>query len=213
VASSCRQAAAKVVGTGLYDRLRQTLLTTLSTWAMPAVLISFAYVAAFAATFSIIMPVQNAVVPAFGNYASLLFLPHGVRVVAAWLYGWRSLIFLAPGAVLTHSYLYGTAGFSVDYMIAVFFGVFCAALSFWFFALVGMDFRIHKARTVNWKDVMLAGVAASVLNSVGTKIFFENDMQTASARFLGDVTGMIVSMFMMMFAFRVLRRAGERRRA
>ena len=90
--------------------------------------------------------------------------------------------------------------------MAVFFGVFCAALSFWFFALLGMDFRLHKSSRVNWRDIMLAGGAASVLNSVGTKLFFNNDMATASARFLGDVTGMIVSMFILMLIFRMLRR-------
>jgi hypothetical protein len=183
-----------------------------SDWLLPALLISGAYILAFATTFSVVMPVQDAVLPAFGNYASLLFLPHGVRVVAAWLYGWRSLIFLAPGAFLTHSYLYGSAGFSLDYMIAVFSGVCCAALSFWFFALLGMDFRLHKSGNVNWRDVMLAGGAASILNSVGTKLFFGNDIATASARFLGDVTGMIFSTFILMMIFRVLRRrTGQRK--
>jgi len=104
----------------------------LSEWIAPSLIISVAYALAFATTFAVVMPVQNSVLPAFGNYASLLFLPHGVRVIGAWMYGWRSLLFLAPGAVLTHSYLYGSGGFSLDYMVAVFFGVFCAALSFWF---------------------------------------------------------------------------------
>ncbi len=182
----------------------------LSDWALPILWISGAYLLAFAVTFAAVMPAQNAVMPAFGNYASLVFLPHGVRVLAAWLYGWRSLLFLAPGAVLTHSYLYGTAGFSIDYMMAVFFGVFCAALSFWFFALLGMDFRLHKSNRVNWRDVMLAGGVASILNSVGTAIFFGNDLLTASARFFGDVTGMVASMFILMLGFRVLRRFGAK---
>lgn len=186
---------------------------TLSDWVTPILLISGAYVLAFATTFTVVMPAQDAVLPAFGNFASLLFLPHGVRVIAAWMYGWRSLIFLAPGAVLTHSYLYGSAGFSLDYMVAVFFGVFCAALSFWFFALLGMDFRLDKSRNVNWRDVMLVGVFASILNSLGTKEFFGNDVSTASARFVGDVTGMIASIFLLMMIFRLLRRSGRGARA
>lgn len=184
----------------------------LSNWLTPTLMISCAYVLAFGATFVVVMPIQNAMLPAFGNYASLLFLPHGVRVIAAWMYGWRSLLFLAPGAVLTHGYLYGVAGFSLDYMAAMFFGVFCAALSFWFFALMGMDFRLDKSDRVNWRDIMLAGGAASVLNSLGTKIFFENDVPTASARFIGDVTGMVVSIFFLMLIFRVLRRTKGGRR-
>lgn len=154
------------------------------------------------------MPLQNALLPTFGNYASLLFLPHGVRVISAWLYGWRSLVLLAPGAILTHSYLYGSDGFSVDYMIAVFFGVFCAAFSFWFLALVGLELRFKRATRIYWRDVMLAGAGASLMNSIGTAIFFENDAFTASARFFGDLTGMVASTFILMIAFRLLREQG-----
>lgn len=185
----------------------------LSGWVAPTLMISAAYILAFATTFAVAMPVQDTVLPAFGNYASLLFLPHGVRVIAAWMYGWRSLLFLAPGAVLTHSYLYGSAGFSFDYMVAVFSGVVCAAFGFWFFALLGMDFRLSNRNHVNWRDVMLAGAASSIVNSVGTKIFFGNDVQTAAARFFGDVTGMVVSIFVLMLIFRAMRQLGGTRRA
>ena len=181
----------------------------LNEWLLPVLLISCAYIFSFFLTFAIVAPVQDAILPAFGNYASLLFLPHGVRVVSAWLYGWRSLIFLVPGSILSHSYLYGSAGFSVDYLMAAFFGVFCAAFSFWVFALFGMDLRLHKTRQVHWRDVMLAGVVASVLNSVGTTFFFGNDLATASARFFGDVTGMFASIFLLMLAFRLLRRTAS----
>jgi hypothetical protein len=64
----------------------------------------------------------------------------------------------------------------LDYLVAVFIGVFCAAVSFWFFALLGMDFRLHKSDRVNWRDILHAGGGASVLNSMGTKIFFDNDL-------------------------------------
>ena len=180
---------------------------------MPSLLIPGSYLVAVATTFAVVMPAQDAVLSAFGNYAGLLFLPHGVRVIAAWLYGWRSLLFLAPGAVLTHSYLYGSGGFSFDYIVAVFSGVVCAALGFWFFALLGMDFRLNNRNRVNWRDVMLAGAASSIVNSVGTKIFFGNDVQTAAARFFGDVTGMVLSMFVLMLIFRAMRQLGGIRSA
>jgi hypothetical protein len=173
------------------------------------IIISVAYILAFSATFVFVMPVQDAVLPAFGNYASLLFLPHGVRVITAWLYGWRSLLFLAPSAVLTHVYLYGMAGFSLGYMVAMFFGVFCAAFSFWFFALLGLDFRIGSQNKVHWRDVMLAGSASSIVNGLGTMVFFGNHLRTASARLIGNVTGMVVSIFLLMLLFRLLRRVSN----
>lgn len=176
---------------------------------MPVFVVTCAFLLSFLVTFKVIMPVQNAFLPAFGAYASLLFLPHGVRVVTAWLYGWRSLLLLAPGAVLAHSYLFGSAGFSLDYAMAAFFGVFCAAVSFWFLALCGIECQQHTSRDTNWRDVMFAGVLASILNSLGTKIFYGTDFATSSAYFFGDVTGMVVSMFLMMMFFRIMRRANR----
>jgi hypothetical protein len=181
-------------------------------WTIPILMISGAYILAFVVTFAVVMPVQDALLPLFGNFASLLFLPHGVRVIAAWLYGWRSLVFLLPGAVLSHSYLYGSAGFSLDYMIAVFSGVICAAFSFWLFAGFGLDFRFTNRNHVHWRDVMLVGAVSSIINSVGTTVFFGNDLATAAARFIGDVTGMVVSIFILMLIFRALRQIGAPRR-
>jgi hypothetical protein len=182
----------------------------LNEWLTPILLISCAYIFSFFMTFAIVMPVQDAILPAFGNFASLLFLPHGVRVVSAWLYGWRSPIFLVPGSILSHSYLFGSAGFSVDYLMAAFFGVYCAAFSFWLFALCGMDLRLHKTHNVHWRDVMLTGVVASILNSVGRTFFLGNDLATAAALFIGDVTGMFASMFLLMVGFRFARRKAGR---
>ena len=71
-----------------------------------------------------------------------------------------------------------------------------------------MDFGIDSYNRVNWRDVMLAGVFASVVNSLGTKVLFGHDLQTVAAWFLGDITGMVVSMFILMLIFRVLRRTG-----
>ena len=87
----------------------------LSDWGAPTLLISGAYLLAFFLTFSAVMPLQEAVMPAFSSYASIMFLPHGVRVIAAWLYGWRALVLLAPGAILANTYLLGPSGFSFDF--------------------------------------------------------------------------------------------------
>lgn len=47
-------------------------------WASPVLLIPGACLLAFSVTFAAVMPLRNAVMPAFGSLASLLFLPHGV---------------------------------------------------------------------------------------------------------------------------------------
>jgi hypothetical protein len=175
-------------------------------WLLPAAVISLAFVIAFAITFGLFMPIQDRLFPDLGANASLIFLPHGVRVIAAWLYGWRSIILLAPGAVLAHAWLYGAAGFGLDSTLAMSFGLFCAAFSFWLLSLVGMDFRLQAARAVNWRDVLLAGTFASLLNVIGTTYFFGLDPASSAAYLIGDVVGMFAALVVLMLVFRILRR-------
>ena len=93
---------------------------------------------------------------------------------------------------------------------SLFFGIFRAASGFWLFALVGMDFRRHKMNRVNWPDVLFEGAVASIIDAMGTTVFFGHDPPTMAACFLGDVTGMVVLILILMLIFRGLRRRGAR---
>ena len=184
------------------------LRTVFSDWMMPVAVVSIAYLGAFAVTFGLLMPVQRLLLPDFANHASILFLPHGVRVLTAWLYGWRALLLLAPSALLAHAYLFGTQGFSTGYFFAALFGLFCATFSFWLFAKLGMDFRQGQARLASWREILLAGSFASVINVVGTSYFYGFEIQSASAYFLGDLGGLLAAMILLMLGFRWARTLG-----
>ena len=177
---------------------------------IPLGVVSIAYIASFAITFGVFMPVQRIALPDLANAASLLFLPHGVRVLTAWLYGWRALLLLAPSALLTHAYLFGSAGFTGSYFVAALFGVFCATFSFWLFSRFGMDFRVGHVRIASWREVLLAGSFASVINVAGSWHFFGFGLRTASAYFFGDLCGLLSAMLLLMMAFRLFRKARQR---
>jgi hypothetical protein len=176
---------------------------------LPAAIISLAYLTAFFITFSALIPIQNAVAPSFESFASLMFLPHGVRVIAAWLYGWRSIKFLAPGALITHFYLFGTEGFAFGQLSSAFFGIFCAALSFWLLSVAGVDFRQDQMRLTSWREIILAGSLASILNVFGTTLFYGHSLVATSAYLIGDIGGMIMALLAMMLIFRWIRRAAS----
>lgn len=173
---------------------------------VPLGVVSVAYMAAFFISLGILMPLQSATLPAFANHASILFLPHGVRVLTAWLFGWRALPLLAPSALLTHAYLYGTAGFSTGYFFAALFGVFCATASFWLLAKLGLEFRHSLSKLSSWREILLAGSFASVINVAGTWLFYGLDFPSASAYFVGDVGGMVAAMLILMLVFRIWRK-------
>lgn len=169
--------------------------------------VSLAYLGAFAFTFAILMPAQRLVLPEFAHHASILFLPHGVRVLTAWLYGWRAMLLLAPSALLTHAYLFGTAGFSGSYFFAALFGILCATSSFWLFAKLGMDFHQEQERLIFWREILMTGSFASIINVAGTSYFYGFEIQSASAYFVGDLGGLLTCMVMLMLVFRWMRRA------
>lgn len=173
---------------------------------LPLAVVSFVYLGAFAFTFGVLMPVQTLVLPEFVHYASILFLPHGVRVLTAWLYGWRALFLLAPSALLTHAYLFGTTGFSGGYFFGALFGIFCATLSFWLFAKLGMDFHQEQANLISWREILMTGSFASIINVSGTSYFYGFEIQSASAYFIGDLGGLLACMVILMLGFRWLRR-------
>lgn len=181
--------------------------TFLSNWLLPLVVVSLAYLGVFAFTFGVVMPAQRLMLPEFAHHASIMFLPHGVRVLTAWLFGWRALLLLSPSALFTHAYLFGTAGFSSGYFFAALFGIFCATTSFWLLAKLGMDFQHEQANLTSWREILLAGSSASIINVAGTSYFYGFEVQSASAYFVGDLGGLLVCMLILMLGFRWMRRA------
>lgn len=177
-------------------------------WLVATAVVSFAYLSAFSFTFGVLTPAQAVVLPELAGFASVVFLPHGVRVLTAWLYGWRAIPLLAPSSLLTHAYLFGSQGFASGFFFGAFFGIGCAVLSFWLLAKFGLDFRHGKqeARLASWKEVLLAGSLASLINATGSAFFFSLDLWSKAAYFAGDIIGLIVSMLVLAVVFRVARR-------
>lgn len=176
-------------------------------WLIPLALVSILYLASFAVTFGVFMPVQQQILPDLLHSSSILFLPHGVRVLTAWLYGWRAVLFLAPGGLVSHTHLFGFAGLCGWPFFAAIVGLVCASLSFWLLARLGMDFRFGRTGLASWREILLAGSVASIINVVGSFLFFGLEVRSASVYFLGDLAGLLTAMLVLLLAFRWYRKA------
>jgi hypothetical protein len=174
-------------------------------WLLPFIVISTLYILTFVFAVFWFFPAQSTYIPQISKYTSLLFLPHGVRILSAWLLGWRSIILIAPSALYTHWLILGWAGFSPLGIMGAMCGVVCAALTFGFLAKVGMDFHLKPDANVHWTDVMLVGVIASIVNNVGLGLAFGHNAATMSGFFIGDITGLFACLLILMLAFRLLR--------
>jgi len=63
-------------------------------------LISFVYIITFSLTFGFIFPLQQLLLSGVSAKVGLLFLPHGVRVLTLYFYGWRGMLYLIPAGYL-----------------------------------------------------------------------------------------------------------------
>ena len=59
------------------------------------------YVLCHGLTTLLVTPIQNLFAPDITVFASLIYLPHGVRVLATWLLGWKTCFPLFAGGFLS----------------------------------------------------------------------------------------------------------------
>ena len=65
-------------------------------WFIEAFLVFVGYTAAYTLTLGFVYPMQKILLPENSLMASLLFLPHGVRAIAFFLFGLRATLYLLP---------------------------------------------------------------------------------------------------------------------
>jgi len=149
-----------------------TEFTRLSEFAV----IFAAFVTAFALVDFVVAPVQHYFLSSSTMAGSLLFIPHGIRVLAVWLCGVRAILPLILAEFLGGVFLW-QPDVGLDVLLgSSLVGGLCVYLTFELFRLAGMELRPdgkHSALT-NWKSLILLASIASVFNSVGKQIFFES---------------------------------------
>lgn len=167
------------------------------------------YVAAFFLTFAVWQPFQNRFIADLG-IASLLFLPHGVRVIAAALYGWRAVFFLLPGALLTHLAITGVTGMSIPIIWAMFAGIIAAPLVFEIANRLGLPALITRDKA-SWSLTMALGLLAGLVNSALANLAFGHAVSSYVAYVFGDFFGQAVCFVVLLSLWRLRRRAEDTR--
>ena len=135
-----------------------------------------AFVTAFALVDFVVAPVQHQFLSSSTMAGSLLFIPHGIRVLAVWLCGVRAILPLILAEFLGGIFLW-QPDVGLDVLLgSSMVGGLCVYLTFELFRLAGIELRPdgkHSALT-NWKSLILLASIASVFNSIGKGIFFES---------------------------------------
>ena len=191
--------------------MRRMMVGKIHTVAIELFAVTATYIVLFTFTFSVIMPAQSIIFTLLPMNISLLFLPHGVRILAIYLYGWRAALYLLPAHLATWAYLYFYLGSEQSISSSV---VSIAA------SLLAMLIVFEKVEGVNlvtknddWKGILLAGAIASLLNGLGHATLYGTAgginmewIMITLGFMIGDVSGLFFLMVIMIYVFRLIDR-------
>ena len=172
---------------------------------METAVVSVCYLLASLVAFEVLMPVQKSLFPGVGGDASLLFLPHGVKVLSAWLLGWRVCIALFPGVFAIFFHFAGMGVFEPHRMAAILIAVLVPPAMFHLVKLFGRDLSPQAHTRPRWASIMAVGVLISVVSSVLSNLAFGNSPQNYFVYLIGDVFGLFFLSLILMFLFRAWR--------
>ena len=139
-------------------------------------------------------------------YASVLFFPHGIRVIAAYLFGWRSIIYLLPVSLWYMNM--DASGLALLSSIVLSMGSLLAVVIA-FELLQPLRFASHRYWEAPLHPVVLlaAGSMGAIFNTV-VHIGFDivDSIKEASALFVGDILGMLSVLLIYVLIAAVLRK-------
>jgi hypothetical protein len=138
------------------------------------VVIALAYVVGYLLVDYIVAPVQYLYLSRDFTVGSLLFIPHGIRVLALWLCGSRAILPLIIAELFCTVMLWQPDVALSTSLGSSMVGGLCVYLTFEVFRLAGIEMRPDgkDSALTNWRSLILLASIASVFNSVGKQIFF-----------------------------------------
>lgn len=141
-----------------------------------------------------------------------IFVPHGVVVVIAWMYGWAAMPLLYPAALISAWLIFGAM--VLDPLILALLAAKLAAvpLAFDLFRMAGQDAR-GMGTAANWKMLVAVGLLGSVLGNVPRVVFgpccgemtVMEQVATFGNAVAGDIAGLVFVLLVVMLFFRALR--------
>ena len=174
-------------------------------------IVSVAYTVTFSLTFGFVFPLQQLLFSGVSTQVGLLFLPHGVRVITLYFYGWRGMFYLLPASYLMILLSVEQTG---QDLLAPVVSLLCCYLGMQFVRLLFSDTISVSLKPRDWKLMALGGVAASIFNALGLALL-DHGRDSVVSNFTrlfevlgyvtGDVLGLVICLLFMVYFFRMVR--------
>lgn len=178
-----------------------------------------AYILAHGITALAVTPLQMRILPDITPFASLIYLPHGVRVLTTWLLGRVAFVPLCLGAFLAEVIFTPpevSLAASPTIIVSIAVGASSALLAFEVMKLFGRGMYASHSLRIHWKWLLIVGILASIINSIGQAIVFsgtilpEHSVAVLATYAVGDTIGLVVTALVLMLVFRWLRMAAKK---
>jgi hypothetical protein len=171
------------------------------------------YLFAYFLVWAIVSPVQHTILPGLTPLASLLFLPHGVRVLATALLGRHALPGLVSAELAGNYVFWGLSDPVMLFLLSATSGS-VTWVAFEGLRRLGIDafYPSAYARPPPFNALLLAAIAAAVINAFAITAILEGpgvEQQVTlmlAAIVTGDVTGFLMTMMIARWALPLLTR-------
>lgn len=159
------------------------------------------YLFSYFLVWAVITPTQEALIPEITKYASLLFLPHGIRVFATSLVGGKSVLGMILAELVGNHFFWGISAVEPLLLMSITSGT-----------ITWLVFERLRAARINafyiqvtsepppFPTLMLAGILASAANAFFVTSIMEGGMTIGqvtsilAAYMTGDITGLLAIM-------------------
>ena len=195
---------------------RSTSVLKLEEHLVCIALITAAYIVAMLFVNSVVVPLQNSLVPGVTSFAALLFPAHGIRVLSAWLFGWKSIPYLvcatlAADILLTSQFTAANLQLASTTLLTSS----VAWVSLQILLVGGIKIKVGERHVSlsTWRLLLLVGFISSLLNSFGHNYILSGELLpeytflTLAAFVIGDTTGTVFCFATLMILFRYFRRS------
>jgi len=194
---------------------RSTLVSKLEEHLVCTGLITAAYIVAMLFVNSVVVPIQNSLVPGVTSYAALLFPAHGIRVLSAWLFGWKSIPYLICATLSADILLtsqFAAANLQLASTTLLTSSVAWVSLQILLVGGIKIEAGERHVSLSTWRLLLLVGFISSLLNSIGHNYILsgellpEHTFLTLATFVIGDTVGTAFCFVTLMILFKFFQR-------
>ena len=174
-------------------------------WFVELFLVFVGYTAAFTFTLGFIFPIQKIILPENSLLASVLFLPHGVRAIAFFLFGLKAALYLLPAHYAMWYISVHGADIGLDLFAPLVSTLGCLIGYMLFLGI--RNILPDKIYDRGWILVTIIIIFSAFFNSIGLSRLHSSlgDFEYLLDYFWGDVLGGFIFLLLAMYIWRILK--------